>query len=89
MRTGVKVDRTHRAPSKAHPWLVAALVLAGCVATAPARPPRGAEVPAPLPEIRSAPPAPGMVWVPGAWHFDGVDYVWVPGRWESPPPLPR
>jgi hypothetical protein len=44
--------------------------------------------PAPLPEIRSLAPVPGMVWVAGWWHWDGTAYVWLPGRWESPPPLP-
>lgn len=44
--------------------------------------------PAPLPEIAPAAPAPGMIWVAGAWHYDGVQYVWVPGRWESPPTRP-
>jgi hypothetical protein len=57
----------------------------GCVAGAPERHERPR---APLPEIRPAPPAPGMIWVPGAWHYNGVEEVWVPGRWESPPPLP-
>jgi hypothetical protein len=47
-----------------------------------------AREPPPLPEARYAAPAPGMVWIPGAWHFDGVRYVWVPGRWESPRPTP-
>jgi hypothetical protein len=61
-----------------------AVALAGCVAGLGEH---GAP-PAPLPEIRSAAPAPGMVWVPGAWHWGGADWVWVPGRWESPPPLP-
>ena len=49
---------------------------------------RDGEPPAPLPEVRSAAPAPGMVWVAGAWHWNGVRYVWIPGRWESPPPAP-
>jgi len=59
-----------------------------CVAGAPDRPGGVPEPPAPLPEIQSAPPTPGMVWVPGAWHWDGVTHVWLPGRWESPPPTP-
>ena len=54
----------------------------GCApeATPPAQTP-----PAPLPEIVSAAPAPGMVWVAGCWHWDGSGYVWLPGHWESPP----
>jgi hypothetical protein len=60
-----------------------------CVGSAPERPAHGGgPPPAPLPEIISGPPAPGMVRVPGAWHWDGVHYVWLPGRWESPPPVP-
>lgn len=58
---------------------------AGCVAGASARPVRP-EPPAPLPEIKSGPPTPGLVWVAGAWHWDGAAYVWIPGHWESPPP---
>ena len=65
--------------------LVTCLAASGCVLGAADRPARGEPPPAPLPEIRSAAPAPGMVWVPGDWHWDGTDHVWVPGRWESPP----
>jgi hypothetical protein len=53
----------------------------GCVLGAGDEPPAA---PGPLPEVRYAAPAPGMVWIPGAWHWDGVRHVWVPGRWESP-----
>jgi hypothetical protein len=49
---------------------------------------RSADDPAPLPEIRTAAPNPGMVWVPGAWHRDGVAQTWVPGHWMPPPPVP-
>jgi hypothetical protein len=42
--------------------------------------------PEPLPEMRSGPPAAGMAWVAGYWHFNGTDYVWIPGHWESPRP---
>jgi len=62
------------------------LFLAACVAGAPETPARGAGAPPPLSEVKTAPPAPGMVWIPGAWHDDGVQYVWIPGRWESPRP---
>jgi hypothetical protein len=77
------------APS--HRALLAGLALCllapfACVAGAPDRPPKP---PALLPEFRSAQPTPGMVWVAGAWHWDGIAYVWVPGRWESPPPIPE
>lgn len=69
--------------------LVGLLGPLGCVAGATERPPGVPEPPAPLPELRSAPPTPRMVWIAGAWHWDGVAYVWVPGRWESPPPIPE
>ncbi|HEX9295365.1 MAG TPA: hypothetical protein VF881_06005 [Polyangiaceae bacterium] len=63
--------------------------LEGCVATVEERPPRIVYVagppPPPLGEVRGAPAAPGMVWVEGYWHWNGVQYVWIPGHWESPP----
>jgi hypothetical protein len=42
--------------------------------------------PEPLPEFKSGPPAPGMTWLAGYWHFNGSEYVWIPGHWESPRP---
>jgi hypothetical protein len=61
----------------------------GCVATIEERPSRVVYVagppPARLSEIRSAPSAPGMLWVEGYWHWNGIQYVWIPGHWESPP----
>lgn len=32
-------------------------------------------------------PAPGYIWVPGFWAWDGDidDYYWVPGQWVLPP----
>jgi hypothetical protein len=65
-----------------------AAALSACVAGASDRPAGAPEPPAPLPEIRYAAPAPGMAWIPGAWRWNGADYVWVPGRWETPPPTP-
>lgn len=64
--------------------LLSSFLLAACVAGTPETPARGSDAPPPLPEVETAPPAPGMVWIPGAWHDDGVQYVWIPGRWESP-----
>jgi len=68
---------------------IAILALSGCVAPladaplfAPPAPP------APLPEVRSLAPAPGLVWVAGSWHWDDHDWVWIPGRWETAPPPP-
>ncbi len=66
--------------------LALAVLLAGCVAGLGDVPPSAP--PAPLPELRSLAPAPGMVWVAGSWHWDGHDWVWIPGRWETPPPVP-
>ena len=61
----------------------------GCVATVEERPARVVYVagppPPPLNEVQAAPAAPGMVWVQGYWHWNGVQYVWIPGHWESPP----
>jgi hypothetical protein len=58
--------------------------VAACVAGAPdaTRPP----MPAPLPEWKTGPPTPGLVWLAGHWHWDDARWVWVPGHWESPPP---
>jgi len=42
-----------------------------------ARPP-----PEPLPEMQSGPPAAGMAWIAGYWHYNGTDWVWIPGHWE-------
>lgn len=30
-------------------------------------------------------PAPGYLFVPGYWQWDGMDYYWVPGTWVEPP----
>ena len=59
-----------------------------CVTGAPEPLARGADTPAPLPEIRSAAPNPGMVWIPGAWHRDSVAETWIPGHWAPPVPVP-
>ncbi len=64
--------------------LAVALTFAGCAAPlweGPVPPPTE-----PMPEVRSLPPAPGMVWVAGSWHWDGRAYAWIPGRWETAPP---
>ena len=66
--------------------LLAIATLSGCVASLADAPP--SVPPAPLPEVRSLAPAPGMVWVAGSWHWDDHDWAWIPGRWETAPPLP-
>jgi hypothetical protein len=30
-------------------------------------------------------PAPGYIWTPGYWGWNGFDYYWVPGVWVAPP----
>jgi hypothetical protein len=35
--------------------------------------------PVPVVEAVPAPPAPGYVWQPGYWSWNGAQYVWVPG----------
>ncbi len=42
--------------------------------------------PPPLPVYaQPAIPAPGYMWVPGYWAWNGADYYWVPGTWVLPP----
>jgi YXWGXW repeat-containing protein len=45
----------------------------------------GIAPPAPAIEVVPAPPAPGYVWQPGYWSWNGVQYVWVPGVYVAPP----
>jgi WXXGXW repeat (2 copies) len=35
--------------------------------------------------VQPALPAPGYIWSPGYWAWDGSDYYWVPGTWVEPP----
>jgi hypothetical protein len=67
-----------------------ALLPIACAGAIEAHPPRSVFVarppPEPLPDFRSGPPAVGMPWIAGYWHFNGTDYVWIPGHWESPRP---
>ncbi len=37
--------------------------------------------PAPVVETVPPPPAPGTVWTPGYWSWNGVKYIWVPGQY--------
>jgi len=42
--------------------------------------------PPPLPVyVQPALPAPGYIWTPGYWAYDGDGYYWVPGAWVLPP----
>lgn len=63
---------------------------AACVVNDPESPPRGVVVsgppPAPVREDRPPAPNPQAVWVPGYWHWTGMQYSWIPGHWDAPPP---
>lgn len=41
--------------------------------------------PAPIVEVRGAPPDRGYVWIDGYHRWEGGAYVWTPGRWDRPP----
>jgi hypothetical protein len=41
--------------------------------------------PAPLMEVRTAPPGRGYVWVKGHWRWMGHRYVWIHGHWLRRP----
>lgn len=41
--------------------------------------------PAPVVETVPPPPAPGTVWTPGYWSWNGAKYVWVPGQYVVAP----
>src|SRR5574337_710202 len=44
--------------------------------------------PPPLPVyMQPALPAPGYIWTPGYWAYDGDGYYWVPGAWVLPPAI--
>jgi hypothetical protein len=45
----------------------------------------GLAPPVPVVEVVPPLPAPGYVWQPGYWNWDGVRYVWVPGAYVVPP----
>jgi hypothetical protein len=42
--------------------------------------------PEPMREARPLPPDAQAVWVPGYWHWSGMQYAWIPGHWEKAPP---
>ena len=66
------------------------VLAAACVVNDPESPPRGVVVsgppPAPVREDRPPAPNPQAVWVPGYWHWTGMQYSWIPGHWDAPPP---
>jgi hypothetical protein len=73
--------------------LASSSVVAGCVVEASSGPPPGMAVsgppPAPVQEGHPPPPSPQSSWVPGYWHWTGMQYTWIPGHWESAPPGAR
>jgi hypothetical protein len=76
---------------------IAAFALTVALGAAPATAPQNAHAqvaigvsvgvaPPPLPIYDQPPiPAPGYLWTPGYWAWDGDDYYWVPGTWVLPP----
>ncbi|MBD8879582.1 MULTISPECIES: YXWGXW repeat-containing protein [Rhodanobacter] len=75
-------------------WLAkgaAALLAAAVAAAIPSRAHAGVFVsvniaPPPLPVyVQPAIPAPGYIWTPGYWAWNGAGYYWVPGAWILPP----
>jgi hypothetical protein len=73
--------------------IVLALSSPACVVAESPPPDRGVVVagppPDPIAEARPPAPAPRDVWVPGYWHWNGMQYTWIPGHWESPHPGAR
>ncbi|MDP9003039.1 MAG: hypothetical protein M3O46_23355 [Myxococcota bacterium] len=72
------------------PCLLTAAVLAGgCVVEATGATSAGVIVSAPPPELMretpSAPSRPRVIWIPGYWHWTGMQYTWIPGHWEDGP----
>jgi hypothetical protein len=64
-------------------------LLGGCVITTTPAPAYGMAVAAPPPqpvvEARTIPRDPSTVWVPGYWHWTGIQYTWIPGHWVVAP----
>jgi YXWGXW repeat-containing protein len=69
-------------------WLAATLA-SGCVIEALPAPPGGVTVsgppPEPMQETRPPPAHARAVWIPGYWHWTGMQYTWIPGHWEVAP----
>ena len=74
-------------------WLLCLLIAAG-VSLAPvasqadSRVSIGIAIGPPPPLVVAPPPAPapGYVWAPGYWAWNGYQHVWIGGYWLSPRP---
>lgn len=70
-------------------------LLSGCASrTAPCEPRVVLATPTAPPALleeadSKAPIAPGMTWIAGHWHWDGLRWVWSPAHWASTPPGQR
>jgi hypothetical protein len=74
--------------------LSATFVVPSCVIEAgPPAQPYGMAVaappPRPLVEVQSPGSDPHALWIPGYWHWTGIQYAWIPGHWEVGPPGAR
>lgn len=71
------------------PFVLLCLSLSACQSAPSCPRPAAVSVPtrppAPLPEQVKGPPASGMTWAAGHWHWDDLRWVWVPGHWLTPP----
>ncbi len=71
--------------------LSATCLVSGCtIETGFAPQPYGMAVAAPPPqpivEVRAPSRDPQALWIPGYWHWTGIQYAWIPGHWEVGPP---
>jgi WXXGXW repeat (2 copies) len=67
-------------------WVFAMLV-SGCIVEAAASTGVSVSGPPPDPMQEPHPPfnRPSAVWIPGYWHWAGLQYTWIPGHWEEAP----